>query len=58
MTFQTVILADLTRRERLRDASPACLDHRRAARLLESIARCCRPTLAKRLLAAARRLAA
>jgi hypothetical protein len=58
MTFQTAILADVTHRERLRDASPASLERRRAARLLEAIARCCRPTLAMRLLAAARRVAA
>ena len=42
MTFQTEILADLTRRERALDASPARLERRRAARLLEAIARCCR----------------
>jgi hypothetical protein len=58
VTFQTEILADITRRDRARDASPARLERRRAARLLEAIARCCRPTLSMRLRAAASRLAA
>jgi F0F1-type ATP synthase epsilon subunit len=58
MTFQTEILADVARRQRAIDASPARLERRRAARLLEAVARCCRPTLAARLRAAAARLAA
>jgi hypothetical protein len=58
MTFQTEILADVARRERALAASPARLERRRTARLLEAIARCCRPTVATRLRAAARRLAA
>lgn len=49
MTFQTEILADLARRERALDTSPARLERRRMARLVEAIARCCRITLATRL---------
>jgi len=58
MTFQTEILADVARRERALAASPARLERRRTARLLEAIARCCRPSIATRLRSAARRLTA
>ena len=49
MTLQQLILADIVHAERELDASPARLERRRAARLLEAIARCCRTTLASRL---------
>ena len=49
MTFQTVILAEVARRERALEASPARMERRRAARLLEAIARCCRTTYVSRL---------
>ncbi len=58
MTRQTQLLADLARRERTLDVSPARLERRHAARVLEAIARCCRPAVAMRLRAAAERLAA
>lgn len=58
MTFQIEILADVARRERALAASPGRLERRRTARLLEAIARCCRPSFATRLRAAAWRLAA
>lgn len=49
MTFQAQILAQLIQRERALEASPARLERRRTARLLEAIARCCRAPLAWRL---------
>jgi len=54
MSFQTAILADVSRRERAAAASPAHLERRRVARLAEAIARCCRPGAVARLRAAVR----
>ena len=52
MSFQNAILADLVRDEHAADVAPARLERRRAARLLEAVARCCRTSLAGRIRAA------
>lgn len=54
MNLQPEILADVVRRERALDASPARAERRRLARLAESVVRCCRPTTIARLRAAVR----
>ena len=54
MNLQPEILADVVRRERALEASPARQERRRVARLAEAIARCCRPGAIARLRAAVR----
>ena len=49
MTFQALMLADLIRHERAAEASPARLERRRVARLVETVARCCETVFAARL---------
>ncbi len=49
MNLQPEILADVVRRERALEASPARAERRRLARLAEAVARCCRPTAIARL---------
>lgn len=58
MNLQSEILADVVRRERALEASPARAERRRLARLAEAAARCCRPTAIARLLASLRGTAA
>jgi DNA-binding MarR family transcriptional regulator len=43
MSLQTMILADLVRRERDREEVPKRQERRRITRLAEAIAACCRP---------------
>lgn len=49
VNLQPEILADVVRRERALEASPARAERRRLARLAEAVARCCRPTAVARL---------